>query len=117
MRGTITAAPLICMSEKIVRKKHTGQAGNKGEFGNHNRPEAPTGILQVNTNWQIDGQFGADGGADGTFYVGADLLGEGYTERIQFYRFPAGWRSTQLAESTLPAVVKTAIRKAVSNWP
>jgi hypothetical protein len=24
----------------ITRKKHTGQAGNKGEFGNHNRPES-----------------------------------------------------------------------------
>jgi len=34
------AAPMSHMSENILRKQHTGQAGNGGEFGNHNRPES-----------------------------------------------------------------------------
>tara|TARA_R110002051_G_scaffold60546_9_gene110967 strand:+ start:75549 stop:76472 length:924 start_codon:yes stop_codon:yes gene_type:complete len=31
---------MLTMTTNIIRKQHTGQAGNGGEFGNHNRSEA-----------------------------------------------------------------------------
>tara|TARA_R110002051_G_scaffold60546_8_gene110855 strand:- start:2978 stop:3571 length:594 start_codon:yes stop_codon:yes gene_type:complete len=33
--------------ETITRKKNTGQAGNGGEFGNHNRPESETALSSI----------------------------------------------------------------------